>query len=291
MNKKKKIILIVSLVAVVMLCISGIIIYYCFWGFPTRIEIKDNAINENSNQIILKNSRLVWDTGASGSVLFEDFSQYKTLLGLSIISDYSYKFKIKKMFFTRNITVENIVIRDFIYTKIDTKKSESILLATDDSGILGMNVIGNYNWLLDFDKNTLQNFDKTYKYNGLPAFELKYTSKRYPFSTIQIEGIRIKKILIDSGFNTDIRLLKSDIDEINKNITPDTIIEGSSNSLFSDSIPHREYIYTNIKINDVVFDSISIIESNRPLIGIGFFRKFDRVFWDSKNREVRFYRD
>ncbi|MDO4729481.1 MAG: hypothetical protein Q4B43_10830 [Bacteroidota bacterium] len=279
-----------SIVAVVILSISGLIAY-CYWGLPTRIELKNNSIDENSNHIILKNSRLLWDTGASGSVLFEDFSQDKTLLGLSIISDYSYKFKIKKMFFTHNITIGNIVIRNFIYTKIDTEKAESILMATDDSGILGMNVIGNYNWLLDFEENILQNFDKTYKYNDLPALALKYTSKRYPFSTIQIDKIRIKKILIDSGFNTDIRLLKSDIDEINKNITPDTIIEGSSNSLFSDSIPHREYIYTNIKINNVVFDSISIIESNRPLIGIGFFRKFDRVFWDSGNREVRFYRD
>ena len=60
---------------------------------------------------------------------------------------------------------------------------------------------------------------------------------------------------------------------------------------FSNCIPSKQYVYTNIKINNTFFDTLTITEGEKRLIGIGFFRKFDKVFWDSGKKEVRFYKN
>ncbi len=291
MNKKKKIILIVSLVAVVMLCISGIIIYYCFWGFPTRIEIKDNAINENSNQIILKNSRLVWDTGADGTIFFKDFNQRKIIIGLANVSDFHKKSTIRKRYFSITLIADSILFKNLVYNEISIDNISQGVQYLAINGILGMNVIANYNWLLDFWKNTISNFDKSYNYSDLDVLRLEYKSKLKPCTKIEIEGIKFDNIFIDSGLDTDLTLLSSDIEQINQYIAPDTIFNTSSSGLFSDSIIESKYQYSNIMIDNIKFDKLYITEGKKRLIGIGFFRKFDCVFWDSGNREVRFYRD
>ncbi|KGN79359.1 hypothetical protein HW49_06305 [Porphyromonadaceae bacterium COT-184 OH4590] len=288
--KKKKLILIVSIVAAIILCIAGAIIY-CYWFFPTKIELKNNAIDENHNHIILKNSKLCWDTGANISVLFEDFNSKKICIGFAFVSDYNYKTKLTPLFLSKSISKNSVLVRDLIYTDVDSNNIAKGLQCLNISGILGMNIIGNYNWLLDFNTNTLYNILKIEDYNFKPQLSLTYSSKLYPYTFMNIGGLIFQKILIDSGSNSDIQLQQSDIERINKTIQPDTIMESSSSGLFSDSIPHREYVYTNIKINEVILDTLSIIESHRRLIGTGFFRKFDRVFWDSKDREVKFYRD
>lgn len=59
---------------------------------------------------------------------------------------------------------------------------------------------------------------------------------------------------------------------------PDTIIYEVSDGLFVGNIESQNYIYTNVKINNVVFDKLSIIESNRRLIGVVFFASLTVCF-------------
>ncbi|MDO4729479.1 MAG: hypothetical protein Q4B43_10820 [Bacteroidota bacterium] len=288
--KKKKLILIVSIVAVVILCISVIIIY-CYWFFPTRIEINDKQLDKTQKLIILKDSRFVWDTGASGSVIFNELGSSRLKIGIGTVTDFDSKTKLYPICFARNISFDSITLNNFIYNEIMIDDVVPGIQNLNSIGILGMNVIGNHNWLLDFTSDKIYNFDKNVEYNPSPQLRLTYRKRKTPTTDIKIGGLDMKKLLIDSGFYGDIKLYKSDIDEINKIIKPYTIIDEVSDGLFVGNIKSQNYIYTNVKVNNVVLDTLSIIVSKRRLLGAGFFRKFDRVFWDSGSKEVRFYRD
>ena len=290
MNKKKQIVLAVGVSSIIILLICSIFIY-CFYFFPTEIEIKDNTLSEQTNNIIFKNGHLLWDTGANGSILLSNFRQKKVLISFSILYDSYRKIKIAGLYFSHNTIIDSIFIKNFIYTKLDRGGLPIEIQKLNYIGILGMNVISNYNWLLDFDKNTLQNIPKTKSYKEEYDFKLTYLFRIFPYTSITIERIKLKKILIDSGLNTDCVLLVDDIGKINEYISPDTVINQVSNGLFSNCIPSKQYVYTNIKINNTFFDTLTITEGEKRLIGIGFFRKFDKVFWDSGKKEVRFYKN
>ena len=49
MNKKKQIVLAVGVSSIIILLICSIFIY-CFYFFPTEIEIKDNTLSEQTNK-------------------------------------------------------------------------------------------------------------------------------------------------------------------------------------------------------------------------------------------------
>lgn len=287
-SKRTKIVLL-SIAA--LLLVIGVVSFYMYRFLPTKIEMYSDKIDENSGHILLKSGRLVWDTGANTTALFKDCEKEKFQITISPVFEYGHKIRFQKVNYSKRIEIDSIVLKNIIYLDIDNQHIAQGLKDYAFGGIVGMNVIKGYNWIVDFEKNTIQNFPKTATCSSVPRFTLRYSNTMTPKTIVFIEGVKMKNILIDSGFDTDIKLPKSEIEKINEIIKPDTVIYGSSNGLFSDSIPNIEYHYKNIKINDVVFDRISIIQSKRRLIGIGFFRKFDRVFWDSKNREVKFYKD
>jgi len=238
MSKKKKIVLAVSISSIVVLLVGGAIIYL-LWFFPTEIEVKDNHWEENESHIILKKSRLCWDTGASCTVLFNDFGQNKTIFAILPVFEYKNKMKFQKFLFSQDITADSVYLKNIIYTDIEKQNVSKWLQEANISGIIGMNVISNYNWLLDFDKNTLQNIPKTKSYKEEYDFKLTYLFRIFPYTSITIERIKLKKILIDSGLNTDCVLLVDDIDKINEYISPDTVINQVSNGLFSNCIPSK----------------------------------------------------
>ncbi len=292
MNKKKKIILAVIIV-VIIVAVGIMSLIYIINNLSANIYLRDNDIDEKENLIIFKNGGcLIWDTGASSSVIFNNFGNSRLKIGIGTVTDLNRKTKLYPICFARNISFDSVTLNNFIYNEIimDNNVAQGIQ-DSDVIGILGMNVIENYNWLLDFTSNKIYNFDKNIPYTASPNFNLTYKERRTPSTNIKICSLYMKKLLIDSGFYGDIMLYDSDIELINRYIAPDTIINATSHSLYSDSIPVRRYVYYDVYINDLLFDKLTINEGKKRLIGIGFFRKFDRVFWDSKNREVRFYRD
>ncbi len=233
----------------------------------------------------------MWDTGADATAFFKDFGQKKFPFMFSLVFEYGHKIRLQKVKYSNQIEIDSVILKNIIYLDVDSQNISQCIRDKEISGIVGMNVINKYNWIIDFDKNTLQNLPKTTTYNHTPQFTLRYSNTMIPKTTVSIADVKLKNILIDSGFNIDFTLLSSDIEQINQYIAPDTIFNTSSSGLFSDSIVESEYQYSNIMIDNIKFDKLYITEGNKRLIGTGFFRKFDRVFWDSKNREVRFYRD
>ena len=142
MNKKKQIVLAVGVSSIIILLICSIFIY-CFYFFPTEIEIKDNTLSEQTNNIIFKNGHLLWDTGANGSILLSNFRQKKVLISFSILYDSYRKIKIAGLYFSHNTIIDSIFIKNFIYTKLDRGGLPTEIQKLNYIGILGMNVISN----------------------------------------------------------------------------------------------------------------------------------------------------
>lgn len=290
MSKKKKIVLAVSISSIVVLLIGGAIIYL-LWFFPTRVELKNNKFEIVEKRISVSDNRFLWDTGASGTILFSNIKLDKRQIGFSFVLDTHHKLKICNLFFAKEYFDNSIRLKNLIYMEVKENITSIEGQKQKFGGILGMNIIGNYNWLLDFNNNSFKNFDISYQYNDLAVLKLKYKSKLYSYTDMEIEGMRFKKTLIDSGSDADLQLLQSDIEQINKIKQPDSIIKQFSRGLFSDNIPSKKYIYSHIKVYGISFDTLSINESSERKISIGFFRKFDKVFWDSGKKEVRFYKN
>jgi len=87
-------------------------------------------------------------------------------------------------------------------------------------------------------------------------------------------------------------LPKSDIEEINKKYKPVDTLEAHSYGTHSISpVIGNCYVYDTIMINNIYFKNVQIIEGNndRRLIGFGFFKRFDKVYLNTKEKEFCFY--
>ena len=86
MSKKKKMVLAVSISSIVILLIGGAIIYL-LWFFPTRVELINNKFEIVEKRISVSDNRFLWDTGASGTVLFSNIKLDKRQIGISFVLD------------------------------------------------------------------------------------------------------------------------------------------------------------------------------------------------------------
>jgi hypothetical protein len=55
------------------------------------------------------------------------------------------------------------------------------------------------------------------------------------------------------------------------------------------SVLWNGYVYDSLMINNVCFRNIEIIESNKRKIGFQFFKRFNKVFLNTKEKEFCFY--
>ena len=291
MVKKKKIT--ICIFSIILLVAGSIAAIYFSIDAKTKIDYDSFLFDKNEKHLISSQDRILWDTGADITALFKDLSKNKKVIFLTPVFDYARKISFYKHYFTKQIKIDSVLIKNLIYIQLDSKEIANGIQELNINGILGMNVIRKANWLIDFQENKVDilPFDSVITdYNS--KIKLSYKKKKYPFVTLEIQGIKTKKMLLDTGYNCDIKLFKSDIEEINKQITPDSVSNSFASVLFTDSIAEKKYFYSNITINSYTFDNLTITEScHRRLFGMEFLRKFDKVFWDSKNKEVKFYKN
>jgi hypothetical protein len=158
-------------------------------------------------------------------------------------------------------------------------------------GILGMNVISRASWIIDFSESSIQILSEndTMLLNQKPAFVLSYKTAR-PKTILTIQGEEIEDVLIDSGSDADMVLCESDIKKINQHIQPIGTNNYQSAGLYSDiKSKEEQYTYKNVNINGYEFDMLDIVQGSRRKIGIGVFRKFDKVYLNTQEKIFRFY--
>ncbi|MDR1584043.1 MAG: hypothetical protein LBS55_12465 [Prevotellaceae bacterium] len=277
-----------------MFVLSGILILIFGFLFLVQPEITTGNFfyDKNSYDILVGKERILWDTGSEGTFFFQDFAFRKICCVMpSITYDYGGGWSITPFYFSRIVELVPFTIKNVFYS-IEAKENISPFMKKFGfGGILGMNIISQANWVVDFSENSIKTLSKDddLMFNCEPKLLLLYNKRSTPKTTFIVQEIKIKDILIDSGSDADIVLCESDIKKINQIIHPIDTNNYRTHGLYSSSTKGKQYVYKSIAINNHQFDTLKIRQGNTRLIGMGFFRKFDKVYLNTEEKIFRFY--
>lgn len=286
------------LVFVTTIVVFYILSYFFAWRVrfgkikQTGIEKCTLYLSNNANSIILNSSNLQWDTGAGNTILFETANIKKSLSGYSFNCE-GLTGKRRKIpdpvYFSKEFQSDSLLIKNLYFSLANTKDFSENIKNLNITGILGSDVICTSSWLFDIKNNEIVITDLCNLLEK-PAMTLDFNSLQVPEISLVIDNIKIDNILFDTGANRCIHLLKEDIQQINTTTVPLKKYSATSSGLYSNDIDEEVFFYNQIKINNLCFDNVEIVQSTRRLLGLRFVRKFDKIFFDSKQKKISFYK-
>jgi hypothetical protein len=270
------------------------------WGllacYPTQItdtQFDVVATDSPSSHLFIGQENILWDTGAGGTIFFQNFATHKMMVVPTVVIDYGGDWSVLPLYFSRSVDFGRFSLHNVFHYLIEQDAVAEVIQERAIGGILGMNVISRANWVIDFPTSSVQVFsrDAPYDERSEPALVLAYGQRKCPKTSLVIEGIGTADVLIDSGAEVDMILPEADIRAINRRCPPVDSSRCRPHGWSSDnSFPEQQYTYHNITINGYRFDSLHIIQGRAGrLLGVGFFRKFDRVYLNTKEKVFRFY--
>ena len=289
-SKKHKIIIIVIILVI------PIIPYFLFLNYcpsSTKISYAGFNFDKNRGKLYLYDS-ILWDTGLTGSVIYEECKgkvPNRVRVSSSIFIDVFNKKRIVPLCYSKQFNFgDSLSIHNFFFcilkNKMETENHNEI-------GAIGMSVIGKANWLIDFNLGKVETFskDKTEPKDEQAHLIFKYEETYRPKICLDFSVCQIEDVLIDAGSNCEITLFKSDIEQINKKHKPlDTLQVQSYGFHSTEPVIQNLYVYDTLTINNICFQNVQIIEGNsQRLIGFKFFKRFDKVFLDTKENRFYFY--
>jgi hypothetical protein len=257
----------------------------------TKISYTTLHFDKNKNYLYL--NTLLWDTGAEGSIIYEEHKDKipnRIQIGFSLIFDAFNKMKFQRFYYSSQYNpVDFFYINNFFFTV--TNQSEA-MKSNNEMGLIGTDVIGKANWVIDFNSEKVEILPqkKIYKSKEKPQLTFQYNRKRRPKTQLNFFVCQFEDVLIDAGFDEEMALLKSDIEEINKTYKPiNTFTVDRCGTYSTVPIVQNVYVYDSLIINNICFTNVQIIEGNKRLIGFKFFKRFEKVFLNTKEKEFCFY--
>jgi hypothetical protein len=259
-----------------------------------KISYTTLHFDKNKEKLLLNDS-LLWDTGATGTVIYGGYNEKKTYdkiwLGYILVFDAFYKAQFHELYYSPQFTVESLSINQLCFSIVKNMPKE--MKYDNEIGAIGMNVINKANWIINFqsEKVEILPHNKIYKTKHRPQLIFKYKRKNIPKTQLDFSVCKLENVLIDAGSNGELTLLKSDIEIINKKYKPVDTLTVSSYGMHSISPTIQNcYVYDSIMINNVCFNNIEIIESNiKNVIGFEFFKRFNKVFLNTREKRFYFY--
>lgn len=246
--------------------------------------------------ILIQNS-FIFDTGAEGSMV-TDWSNVnynsKVMIGWQKIIDGNNKYEFEKNYFVKCISLDSLEFHKFIITQVDTNKIKPLIRSFINKGIIGMNIISKANWLFDFKEKSFIIFphDSILDFKTDRIVSLGYNKEFRPLVSVNINGIKVDNVLIDTGASSEIELDPETISKLYKYDLPIDTLNANFINLYSgnDHLNHYKYCFERLKINNCTVDSIHIAETKyQSLIGMGFLSRFDKMFIDTKNKTFYLY--
>jgi hypothetical protein len=291
--KKNKKVLILFIIIALILIISCLL----FSRHTNLTKISCGTLFfDKSKELLFLNDLLMWDTGANSSTIYaEDKDKISNKLRIGFVSSSDAYSKRQNTFcwYAPHFNIgEDMRIQHFFFSLIKNVPKEIKQRHNDAIGIIGMDVIGKANWVIDFnsDKIDVLPQNKIYETENSPQLIFKYKREMRPETQLNFSVCQMENVLIDAGYNDDIFLLESDIKEINKKYIPVDTLKDDSYGLHSTTpIVHTVYVYDTLMINALYFNNIRITEGSKRLIGFKFFKRFDKVFLNTKEKEFCFY--
>lgn len=275
-HKAKKVIMLFLTITFAWIVI-GVTIYN---GYLTRV-VHGRMTTKHGNLLTTENG-FVFDTGANASFISKKKTGFSLFLFPTIVSD-TYNFrKILPVCYAHRLQINDAVAFErfaFVAAPSTASGHEKY------DAVIGMNLISKTNLYFSFVENTIDVLPLDSLFDVPPkaiVFEYKGTTK--PTLSLKIDGLVIDDILIDTGFDNDLALDKDAITLIK------TASNHSSNLITNKTIfaskKQIHYLIKNISIESRYYKDVAVIQSTRRLIGTRFFKRYNHMFWDSKNHKI-----
>lgn len=272
MNFKNVVIFILSLITVWI-----VVVFFCYKGYLTNIEVGQIQLGDYRD--FTTQDGVIFDTGAQSSYISSNNIGFPIFLFPASVTDGDGNNKILPMYFTQYFEVnDKVKIKNFTY--ISGFKNNKF------KAIIGMNVLSKLNILFLSTQNTLDIKSFDFK-PQIPssATILQYKDRISPKVTLRLDNVVIDDILIDTGFDSDLSIDEHYIEKLKSNHSCDSMIR-TNNTLF-DTQTVKKIIFSELYINERLYKNIHVVQlKKRRLLGSKFLKRFDRVFWDSKNLTV-----
>lgn len=182
------------------------------------------------------------------------------------------------MYFTQYFEVnDKVKIKNFAYfSGFKNNKFKAII---------GMNVLSKLNMLFLSTQNTLDIKSFDFK-PQIPssATILQYKDRISPKVTLRLDNVVIDDILIDTGFDSDLAIDEHYIEKLKSNHSCDSMI--STFLTLFDTHTVKNITFSELYINERLYKNIQVVQLKKRLLGSKFLKRFDKVFWDSKNLTV-----
>lgn len=250
--------------------------FFCYKGYFTNIEV--GQIQLDDRPYFTTQDSVVFDTGADFSFIPSNNIGSPIFLFLSSVTDGDGNNKILPICFTQNFEVnDKVKIKNFTY--ISGFKNNKF------KAIIGMNVLSKLNMLFHSTQNTLDIKSFDFK-PQIPssATILQYKDRISPKVTLRLDNVVIDDILIDTGFDSDLSIDEHYIEKLKSNHSCDSMI--STFITLFDTHTVKNITFSELYINERLYKNIQVLQQKKRLLGSKFLKRFDKVFWDSKNLTV-----
>ena len=271
MKFKNVVIFILSLITVWI-----VVVFFCYKGYLTNIEV--GQIQLDDCPYFTTQDSVVFDTGAQSSYISSNNIGFPIFLFPVSVNDGEGNNKILPICFTQNFEVnDKVKIKNFTY--ISGFKNNKF------KAIIGMNVLSKLNMLFLSTQNTLDIKSFDFK-PQIPssATILQYKDRISPKVTLRLDNVVIDDILIDTGFDGDLAIDEHYIEKLKSNHSCDSMIR-TNHTLF-DTQTVKKITFSELYINERLYKNIQVLQQKKRLLGSKFLKRFDKVFWDSKNLTV-----
>ena len=252
-----------------------VVVFFCYKGYLTNIEVGQIQLGDCRD--FTTQDSVVFDTGADFSYISSNKIGFPFLSPV-LVNDGEGNNKILPMYFTQYFEVnDKVKIKNFTY--ISGFKNNKF------KAIIGMNVLSKLNMLFHSTQNTLDIKSFDFK-PQIPssATILQYKDRISPKVTLRLDNEVIDDILIDTGFDGDLSIDEHYIEKLKSNHSCDSMIR-TNNTLF-DTQKVKKIIFSELYINERLYKNIHVVQLKKRLLGSKFLKRFDKVFWDSKNLTV-----
>ena len=271
MNFKNVMIFILSLITVWI-----VVAFFCYKGFFTNIEIGQIQLGDCRD--FTTQDGVIFDTGAQSSYISSNNIGFPIFLFPVSVNDGEGNNKILPMYFTQYFEVnDKVKIKNFAYF--------SGPINNQFEAIIGMNVLSKLNMLFLSTQNTLDIKSFDFK-PQIPssATILQYKDRICPKVTLRLDNEVIDDILIDTGFDGDLAIDEHYIEKLKSNHSCDSMI--STFLTLFDTHTVKNITFSELHINERLYKNIQVLQQKKRLLGSKFLKRFDKVFWDSKNLTV-----
>ena len=271
MNFKNVVIFILSLTTVWI-----VVVFFCYKGYLTNIEVGQIQLGDYRD--FTTQDGVIFDTGAQSSYISSNNIGFPIFLFPVSVNDGEGNNKILPMYFTQYFEVnDKVKIKNFAYF--------SGPISNQFEAIIGMNVLSKLNMLFLSTQNTLDIKSFDFK-PQIPssATILQYKDRISPKVTLRLDNVVIDDILIDTGFDDDLAIDEHYIEKLKSNHSCDSMI--STFLTLFDAQTVKKITFSELYINERLYKNIQVLQQKKRLLGSKFLKRFDKVFWDSKNLTV-----